>query len=132
LPAFTHSTLDDNPGDGDLNDGQPSGQVNLFLEWDPVSVVDLPDRWEVTLGITKGAPSNDAHADVTPRRLQQFKPSAGETVRWTNRAGRSTLQTGQIVVDQHRRVTIPQVQLRSGGTRLTLERAPAPGASEKR
>jgi pimeloyl-ACP methyl ester carboxylesterase len=132
LPAFTHSTLDDNPGSGDLNDGQPSGQVNLFLEWEPASVVDLPDRWEATLGIRKGAPSDNTRADVTPRRLQHFKPSAGETVRWTNRTGGSTLQTGQIVVDQHGHVTAPQVQLRSGGTRLTLERAPAPRASEKR
>jgi hypothetical protein len=127
LPAFTRSTLDDDPGNGEPNDGRPAGQVNLFLEWDPETVVDRPDRWEMTLGVTANAPAKEARADVTPRRLQGFKPVPGEIIVWTNSAGRTPLQTGEVVVDQHGLITITQVHMRAGRTRLTLERRPSSG-----
>ncbi|MFI5381347.1 MAG: alpha/beta hydrolase family protein, partial [Tepidisphaerales bacterium] len=34
LPAFTRCSLDDDPGNGEPNDGDPQGQSNLCLYWD--------------------------------------------------------------------------------------------------
>jgi hypothetical protein len=126
LPAFTRSSLDDDVGNGTQETGKPEGQINLFLMWDPDSVVDAVDRWEVSVRITSGAPAKEARADITPRRLQRFRPVAGETLRWSNMAGKQVLQSGDVTPDRFGLVTIPAVQVRAGGVRVVVER-PAKG-----
>jgi pimeloyl-ACP methyl ester carboxylesterase len=126
LPAFTRSTLDDDPGDGTPTSGSPSGQVNRYLTWDTGSVVDEPDRWEVTVRVIDGARGDVGAVDITPRRLQRFKASAGDRIRWTNTSGpgRTPRQSGTVTPDRWGLVTLPQVEIGKAGNRIQLRRAP--------
>jgi hypothetical protein len=117
LPAFTRGSLDDDPGDGGAGSGAPRGQANLHLYWDPRTIVDTSDRWEVTIGVMKGAPSASARADVTPRRCQAFKPTPGEIVRWSNSQGGRVIEKGEVKVDEYGLVTIPGVNFLIGKDR---------------
>lgn len=60
LPAFTRCSLDDDPGNGVPTSGAPAGQINGYLYWETGDIVDLPDRWEMTLGLTPQAPCRTA------------------------------------------------------------------------
>jgi pimeloyl-ACP methyl ester carboxylesterase len=126
LPAFTRSTLDDDPGNGDPSSGSAGGQVNRYITWDPASIVDEADRWEVTVRILDGAPRSTAAVDVTPRRLQRFKPSATDRIAWTNSTAgdRTAKQSGTITPDQWGLLTVPQMEVGTGKHRLQLRRAP--------
>jgi hypothetical protein len=118
LPAFTRCSLDGNPGAGDPKDGDPEGQSNLWLYWEG-DAVDRPGRWELALRLARGAPSDEAAVDVTPRRCRAFRPAPGTKVAWTA-GGRS----GEVAADPHGLVTIPQVRVSKSGTRLVLETKP--------
>lgn len=56
-----------------ISDGYASGGVNNLYEfgWDPDTIVDREDRYEVQL-------TGSGTADITLRRLQAFKVTAGE------------------------------------------------------
>ena len=86
LPAFTESSLDDNPGSGSPDDGDPGGQINRHLLWETKDIVDEEQEWGMTIGIFPNAPRSVATLSVTPRRCQKFKPQPGERVGWTNRS----------------------------------------------
>ena len=51
LPAFTHSSFDDNPGNGNPEDGDPTGLVNAHLYWLTEDIIDEPERWQMTVGV---------------------------------------------------------------------------------
>ena len=74
-PAFTRCSLDDDPGDGEPQEGAPQGQSNQYLFWETADVVDTPDRWEMTVGLIDRAPQDSCTVDITPRRVQRFKTS---------------------------------------------------------
>ncbi|GIW96302.1 MAG: hypothetical protein KatS3mg110_4343 [Pirellulaceae bacterium] len=124
LPAFTHSTLDDHPGDGDPQQGTSEGQANLYLLWDDKDIVDTPARWEMTLLVHPQAPKAEARADVTPRRVQQFRPPVGGSIRWhvVSQADGGVLARGEVQADRWGLVTVPAVPILKSGTRLILER----------
>jgi len=126
LPAFTRSTLDDDPGNGDPSSGSPEGQVNRYVTWDPASIVDEADRWEVSVRIIERAPRDTARVDVTPRRLQRFKPSRTDRIAWTHTAGgnRTPRQSGIITPDEWGLLTVPQVEIGKDTHRILLRRAP--------
>jgi pimeloyl-ACP methyl ester carboxylesterase len=125
LPAFTRSSLDDDPGSGTAATGKPEGQINQYLTWDVAGIVDRADQWEVTVRITANAPASEGTVDITPRRLQQFKLTPGETLRWSNETGGRQVQSGEVTVDKWGLATIPSVSLRKGNTRVLLQRASA-------
>jgi pimeloyl-ACP methyl ester carboxylesterase len=140
LPAFTHCSLDGDPGTGtkldvpkevpdgnrmrkDVFDGAPRGQANLHLYWQTTNIVDTATAWEMTLLLVDNAPQEGCTVHVTPRRCQQFKTKAGEKVRWANRAADgSVLGEGAVVADPHGLVTIPDVVVTKAGNRLVLAR----------
>ena len=124
LPAFTRGSLDDRPGSGPPDDGDPRGQVNLYLFWQTEDLLDRPDRWEITVGLIPKAPREECTVDVTPRRLQRFKPANGEKLRWTNLAlpeGKA-IQSGEATADAHGLVTLAQVQISKGKHRIRIAR----------
>jgi hypothetical protein len=124
LPAFTRGSLDDDPGDGGAGHGAPEGQMNLYLRWDPGSVVDRADRWEARLYLVPGSPRDTCTADVTARRVQAFKPAAGTRVAWRNvDRGGAVLQAGTVVADRWGLVTVPAVRITRAGGRLALSPA---------
>ncbi len=124
LPAFTGCSLDDNPGNGDPNDGDAEGQANRYLFWETGDVVDRPDRWEMTVGLVQKAPKDDCTVNITPRRLQQFKPKPGQKVQWTNTSltDNKQPQTVQSTADNHGLITLQDVQITKGKNRIVVTR----------
>lgn len=124
LPAFTSCSLDDDPGGGDPADGDPRGQVNLYLYWQTDDLVDRPDRWEITLGLVEKAPKDQCTVDLTPRRLQQLQPRPGQVFHWRNvsRSDGRQLQAGEATADRHGLVTLEKVRVGRGKNRVALLR----------
>jgi len=123
-PAFTGCSLDDNPGSGDPQDGDPKGQVNLYLLWKTDDVLDQGDRWEMTIGLIEKAPRNECTVNMTPRRVQQFKVKPGQQVKWTNTSlgENKVIQDGQATADEHGLITLERVRVTKGGNRLKIVR----------
>jgi hypothetical protein len=92
FPAFSNYSLNGDPGEGDPEEGDTVGYMNFGLEWK--DLVDEPGRYEVTVFVAAGAPDLPATVDVTPRRVQRFRPDPGEEVLLIERApdGREVLR----------------------------------------
>jgi hypothetical protein len=141
LPAFGHCSLDDNPGNGDLNQGEGMNiQLNGYLTWDAETLVEQPDRWEVTAWLAGRPPLDHCTVDLTPRRCRRFRPRPGEKLAWTStlqltdaqkrqaaepgNAPREEqgVQSGAAVADKWGLVTIRQLRLTTGRHRISLRR----------
>lgn len=88
-PAFSRCSKNDDAGDGTAASGDSVGTINGYMDWVP-DVVDSATRWEVTLttralttrwGLLPAPES--LTVDVTPRRVQRFRPPPGAPVDWT-------------------------------------------------
>jgi pimeloyl-ACP methyl ester carboxylesterase len=123
-PAFTRCSLDDDPGNGEPQTGASQGQSNQYLFWETSDVVDTTERWEMTVGLIDRAPQDACTVDITPRRVQQFKPAPGTQVRWTNRslAGGGGEAAGNATVDQLGLITLPGMKIGKGRSRITILR----------
>ena len=126
LPAFTRSSLSDDPGDGDPSDGAPRGQANLHLLWETGDVVDEPGRWALTVGVHERAPKDEGKVDITPRRCQKFRARPGEKFRWTNRsvAAGGIVQSVEAVADAAGLVTLEEVRISKGRNRIEVTALP--------
>lgn len=124
LPAFTRCSLDDVPGNGDPANGDPQGQVNGYLYWETVDIVDTADSWEMTVGLTEKAPQDTCTVDITPRRIQNFKFMNGWQVKWENRdAVTGTLiDSGVIHSDSAGLLTLPQISVSKSKNRIILRK----------
>ena len=122
LPAFTHCSLDDNPGSGDPADGDPEGQVNAYLYWETRDIVDQTGRWEITVRLIDDAPRDTATVDITPRRWQKFKAQSSEKLKWTNVSFESNkiIQSGEVVADKWGLITLEKVVVGKGKNRITV------------
>jgi len=128
LPAFTNCSLDDDPGAAaklktqrkDPYDGDPTGQVNLYLFWQTEDIFDTPDSWEITVALTAAAPKDQCTVDITPRRLQNFKPRPPKTYKWTNTSNGKVIQQGKVVADKWGLVTIPKVIVGKKNNRIVV------------
>jgi len=125
VPAFGNCSLDDSPGDGDLNNGETfSAQLNGYLNWDSATIVDEPGRWETTVWLDDSAPLPDCTVDVTPRRCQKFEAKAGASFQWTNvgLAGGKAIQSGQATADPWGLVTLRKLTVTQGKNRLSIQK----------
>lgn len=82
FPAFSNFSLDDEPGDGRVEDGDPVGFINRGIDWS--NVIDRRERYEVHITVSHPAAMYPETVDVTPRNLQNFRPSPGQLVRMVN------------------------------------------------
>jgi pimeloyl-ACP methyl ester carboxylesterase len=123
-PAFTACSLDDHPGNGDPADGDPKGQVNLYLFWETGDVVDRPDGWEMTVGLVDKAPKDRCTVSITPRRLQKLKPERGEKFHWTNTPVGldKAIQSGEVTADDARLLTIPHITVSKEKNRIAIRK----------
>jgi len=122
LPAFSNCSLDNNPGTGDPDAGEPWGQINAWLLWDGEDSVDRPGRWEMTVYLVPSCPDERCTVDVTPRHCKAFKPKPGTTVRWTNTpAGGGKATWGTVKVDKYGLVTLKQTAVTKGKNRIVIE-----------
>jgi len=129
VAAFGRCSLDDNPGIG--FGGDPGGQMNAWLCFEPRSQVDQADRWEMTLYLLggdkrgrDGAPLDQCTADVTPRRCRHFKAGPADTFTWTNTslADNQVVQSGTAAADTWGLVTAEKVIISKGKNRLVIQR----------
>ena len=143
LPAFTGCSLDDDIGTAtklaepvdyklpwgqvakDIYDGAREGQINTYLRWKTDDVVDLPERWEMTVYLTGGkggAPEDACTVNITPRRLQKLKVAPGAAFAWTNTSVKAgeVVQTGRATPDVHGRVTLEKVTVTKDRNRIKL------------
>lgn len=114
-PAFGNSSINSNMGNGDKDDGDLEGGVNLGFIWS--GVADEPDRWSVK--VSNDLAKATMTVDVTPRNCQKFKAKAGEKLKWTTSAGAS----GETTADPWGLVTVEKVVVKPGeATVLTVSR----------
>lgn len=128
LPAFTNCSLDNNPGTGDPGNGDASGQINAYLYWEPNSIIDRPERWEITAGLIEGAPQDSAAVDITPRRRQQFRARPGDHFTWSNTSLHSNkaIQSGQVMTDQWGLITLEKVLVGKSKNRISISKVNSP------
>ena len=87
-------------------------------------IVDLPDRYEITLRSTSGSFQT---ADITPRRTQQFSVYSGQSCSWTatDRNTSQLIGAGLVEVDSNLLATVDEVPVVTGmGTRLAIDCEP--------
>ena len=137
LPAFTNCSLDDDPGTAtklespkqvivgretrkDIYDGDAVGQVNLYLYWDTETVVDTPESWEITAALLPKAPAEECTVDITPRRLQKFKPRRGRQLKWSDFSQGRPIQTGTVEADAPGLVTLRNVTVTKKKNRICI------------
>ncbi|KKL06035.1 hypothetical protein LCGC14_2600050, partial [marine sediment metagenome] len=110
----------------DKFDGDQAGMSNGWLYWhtDDKNIVDEPNRWSLVCALASGAPKAECTVDVTPRRLKRFKPAPGEQFTWTNTdvATGKVIARGSVTADAHGLVTLEQVKVTKGKSRLEIRR----------
>ncbi len=100
FPAFANCSCNEDYGDGSAASGDNYGTVNGFLDWKD-NMTDSASKWKVKLFLrdldklsgTEPAPAFCV-ADVTPRRLQNFKMEPGDEINWMVEHAGSTTQSG--------------------------------------
>ena len=131
LLAFANASNNDDPR------AAPTGQVNGKLEWcapgndfdKTTKDDDLVDS-EAQYAVNIRSLSGPATADVTPRRLQMFKPVAGQSYAWKNldctdiKAAKPAGE-GVVQADKHGLITVEKFQIgkEGSGNRLVIEAA---------
>ncbi len=115
LPVFTNSSANHLVA--------PRGHFNLGLAWNNAGFLDsqtevrVPIRYEQHTNMGGGIPDQPPTAtfDVTLRRVKHFKLWLGRSVAWTLGS-----QSGVVIVDQDREVTISGLMLNSASTYTDL------------
>jgi len=122
FPAFSNSSRNQDPGNGDNTSGDTVGFMNRGLNWaDPV---ETADRYEVRILYDLEAADLPLTVDVTPRRCQAFRLAPGQTCAAANLdgAGRE-IQSLRLTADRFGLVTVPQFRVtQREGNRLVLSR----------
>lgn len=114
--------------------GQLAGALNRHLRWNAASAVDSESRIELPLRVYVGPGKDPPRAgyptiddkvaatlpitvDVTLRRVREFLPAPGETLRWTFGA-----QGGELVVPDDGTLQVRALAIGADWTTLVLER----------
>jgi hypothetical protein len=121
-PAFSNCNINENPGNGEENNGDPRGGYNRYFIWDTQSIKDEPTQWEMTVNLLPESPSATATADFTLRRLQKLVHKPGVTYNWVNKSvsDNTIIQSGQVTCDNYRLVTLKSVQFSKTGNRIII------------
>jgi len=114
VPAFANCSLD--------QEGEGSGNTNMSFSWKDVA--ETADGFEVTVL------SRECTFDLTPRRLQKFRPEPGEALRWEamplpGRGGAKVeKQGGEAIADPNGVVTVQGLTIprECPGLRVTIAR----------
>ena len=115
--VFTNASSSKNPGDGRPDDGDIIGWINRGLDYRDIR--DTAGEYAVTLTATGPEISYPLTADITLRRLQQFKVQPGDKL--TVRVGDAPASSVTVPADGL--VTIVGVSIPSAdGVRVTISR----------
>jgi pimeloyl-ACP methyl ester carboxylesterase len=120
FPAFSRSSLNDDPGSGDPKEGTITGQMGGGFDWKIMA--DTTDEWEAEIKMIVDGKA-EAVTDITPRRLQQFKPTAGRSYQWSNTdSAGNIIQSGIVTPDQSGLITLSQVKLTTSGSKIMIRK----------
>lgn len=118
-PVFTNATTNQKyPGFMNKQAPDQKGQINAYFRWK--NITDQAKRFEIQLRmVTKkelkksvDTPAS-AIADVTLRRLQNFKVNQSAKYKWSMIQGKSILQTGEVSPDKQGLITIKGVKIQA-------------------
>jgi hypothetical protein len=128
-PAFSHCSINQNPGNGIPTNGDPVGAINGYLQWD--NIIDNECNYSIDLTLqnlyVSGALDlpqyNTCNTDVTFRRLQEFNPKDGSIVRWKNLdEDNNIIQSGAFEYNDNKGpITIKDVKVNKSGNRIELK-----------
>jgi len=117
FPAFANTSASRDPGNGNPDDGDIVGWINRGLSWREIE--DEPDHYAITILAEYPGLEYPLRTDVTLRRVQKFRTSAGE--RLSVRIGDAP--PAQIAAAARGRITIPAIAIPSpAGVRLKIFR----------
>lgn len=130
-PAPSRCSFDQEPGNGIATNGDSTGTINGFFEWDPEGE-DVTTHWvrgmnlrslTTTLGLR--VPPDSCTMDLTIRRAQHFRTRAGETVEFTVHdiaGGMRLAQQGSAIADASGLLTLPAVKVFRNGSLVDITR----------
>lgn len=95
FPAFTNTSCDRNPGNGQPEDGDLVGGINRGLDWKDIE--DDRDRYAITVLADYPGLQYPVRTDMKLRRVQKFKPRALEWLRV--RVGESQIGSIEVKAD---------------------------------
>lgn len=105
-PAFSNSSVNNEPGNGDNNSGDVVGYINRRLNW--TDSKETADRYEVLVTYDAASGNLPLSVDVTPRRCQAFRLHPSQTCAATNvDASGRTIQSMPLKADRWGLVTFP-------------------------
>jgi len=106
----------------DPYDGDPTGAYNAHLWWETDTIVDEPERWEMTVILKDTAPKDSCRVDLTPRRLQAFRTPKGAAFAYTvtDPKTQKVLGKGRAAADGHGLLTLEQIPLAKGKNRVRI------------
>lgn len=125
-PAFSNCSANEDYGNGSAKTGASFGTINGFLDWND-QVTDTNNEWSATVflrnlvessGAIYPAPSS-CTVDITPRRLQHFKPAEGDEIYWNVMHQNSVIQSGSLYYAGGL-ITIPAVTVFDDSVKITL------------
>ncbi|HUM47980.1 MAG TPA: T9SS type A sorting domain-containing protein, partial [Chitinophagales bacterium] len=125
-PAFSDCSANEDFGNGSAESGAPFGSINGFLDWKD-QITDETSKWETTVflrdlkessGAIYPAPSS-CTVSITPRRLQQFKVTAGDALAWTITHGNQVVQSGNLYYTGGL-ITIPDITVFKDAVKFSL------------
>ena len=126
-PVFTNASSDQHsPWLNAPADFDSSGQTNAYFRWKVRQ--DTPDTFQMQLWIEHPLINNPltmpetATADITLRRLQQFKIESGQHYRWQISLKGKQIASGKIMPDDSSLPTIPQVVMTVEPVELSIKR----------
>lgn len=127
-PVFTHASTDEcPPWSKPQGHTDESGQINGYFLWK--SVTDRTSEFAIRLWLERSPTEiacahfpKQSVADVTLRRLQQFKVVPNQTYTWKIINGKKQMASGKINPDAAGLLTIPRVIISTDPEVLYVER----------
>lgn len=117
FPAFSNCSTNKNPGNGSSSDGDIVGWMNRGMSWEDIK--DEQSTYAITIKAFYSGIEYPVTVDVTPRRLQFFKPSPGEVLSVSFPDGSSRM----ITVDDSGLFTIKELAIPSEkGVRIFISK----------
>lgn len=115
-PVFTNASSDNKAPWLNPSGSDPSGQINAFFRWK--NIEDTPDAFAIELRLLKDGelpsklslPTNSV-ADVSLRRLQQFRHVPGKMYAWELTRDGKPDGNGTVQADASGLLTIPKLTI---------------------
>jgi hypothetical protein len=126
-PVFSNASTDNKyPGFEKKPGGDDAGQIGALFRWNVKT--DEPSRFQIELRMvtqtelkTEIKLPTTAIADVTLRRLQQFKPESAECS-WQLKRGEIILKSGNVTPDANGLLSLEKLEIATEPAILTLTR----------